>query len=116
MDVQWAGPDMNLIRAQAQELVGLQHDIILANSTAVTAAFQREMRTIPIVFAGAADPVASGIAGFAPRGILSICRRLLPEHGRKHTHFLVTVASCEGWGCPKPDAGPQCSPSPIGSS
>jgi putative ABC transport system substrate-binding protein len=60
MDVRY-GDDINGIRALAQELVGLQPDIILANGTAATAALQRETRTIPIVFVGAADPVASGI-------------------------------------------------------
>ena len=61
MDVRWAGPDINRIRVLAQELVGLQPDIILVNSTPATAAIQRETRTIPIVFAGVGDPVASGI-------------------------------------------------------
>jgi putative ABC transport system substrate-binding protein len=42
-------------------LVGLQPDIILTNGTPVTVALQRETRTIPIVFAGATDPVASGL-------------------------------------------------------
>jgi len=42
-------------------LVGLQPDIILATSTPTTIALQRETRTIPIVFAGIGDPVASGI-------------------------------------------------------
>jgi ABC-type uncharacterized transport system substrate-binding protein len=45
----------------AQELVGLQPDIILTSGVAATAALQRETRTIPIVFASATDPVASGI-------------------------------------------------------
>ena len=53
--------DINLIRELAQELVGLQPDIILTSGAPATAAVQRETRTIPIVFAGAADPVASGI-------------------------------------------------------
>jgi len=61
MDLRWAGDDRNRIRALAHELVGLKPDIILANSTAVTAALQRETRTIPIVFVNAGDPVASGI-------------------------------------------------------
>jgi putative ABC transport system substrate-binding protein len=61
MDVRWGGGDANRIRALAQELVGLQPDIILATSTPVTAALQRETRTIPIVFASGGDPVASGI-------------------------------------------------------
>jgi putative ABC transport system substrate-binding protein len=61
MDLRWAGDDINRIRALAQELVGLQPDIILVNGTAATAALQRETRTIPIVFANVGDPVASGI-------------------------------------------------------
>jgi len=61
MDLRWAGGDINRIRALAQELVGLQPDIILAHTTLATAALQRETRTIPIVFAIAVDPVAIGI-------------------------------------------------------
>jgi putative ABC transport system substrate-binding protein len=61
MDLRWAGGDTNRIRALAQELVRLQPDIILAGSTPVTVALQRETRTIPIVFAGVGDPVASSI-------------------------------------------------------
>ena len=61
-DLRWAGPDdIYRIRALAQELVGTQPDIILANSTPATVALQRETRTIPIVFAAVGDPVASGI-------------------------------------------------------
>jgi putative ABC transport system substrate-binding protein len=61
VDVRWTGDDINRIRAAAQELVGLQPDIILPNGTPATAALQRETRTIPIVFANVADPVAGGI-------------------------------------------------------
>jgi putative ABC transport system substrate-binding protein len=61
MDFRWHGGDINRIRAFAQELVGLQPDIIVASSTAVTAALQQETRTIPIVFVNVADPVASSI-------------------------------------------------------
>jgi putative ABC transport system substrate-binding protein len=49
------------MRTLAQELVGLQPDIILTQGTPATVALQRETRTIPIVFANGADPVASGI-------------------------------------------------------
>jgi len=59
--LRWAGPDINRIRALAQELVGLQPDIIVTSRSAATAAVQRETRTIPIVFGNAADPVASGL-------------------------------------------------------
>jgi putative tryptophan/tyrosine transport system substrate-binding protein len=61
IDVRWAGSDTNRIRALAQELVGLQPDVIVATSTPATAALQRETRTIPIVFVNVADPVASDL-------------------------------------------------------
>jgi putative tryptophan/tyrosine transport system substrate-binding protein len=61
MDLRWGGGDINRVRALAQELVGVQPDIILAGGTPATVAVQQETRTIPIVFANVADPVASGI-------------------------------------------------------
>jgi putative tryptophan/tyrosine transport system substrate-binding protein len=60
MDVRWGGGDVNRMQRLAKELVGLQPDVILANTVPVTAALQRETRTIPIVFVHVADPVASG--------------------------------------------------------
>jgi hypothetical protein len=60
-DLRWAGTDNNRIRALAQELVGLQPDIILTGLTPPTVAVQRETRTIPIIFVSVAEPVASGI-------------------------------------------------------
>jgi putative ABC transport system substrate-binding protein len=61
MDLRYAGADINRIRALAQELVGLRPDIIVTSNTPATLALQRETRTIPIVYAGLADLVASGI-------------------------------------------------------
>jgi len=61
MDLRWADGDINRIRALALELVGLQPDIIVTDSTLTTVALQRETSTIPIVFATVGDPVASGI-------------------------------------------------------
>jgi putative ABC transport system substrate-binding protein len=61
MDLRWYGDDINRARALAQELVGLQPDIIVTTSTPAAVAVQRETRTIPIVFAALGDPVASGI-------------------------------------------------------
>src|SRR5262249_20396260 len=59
--LRWTGGDINRERPPAQELVGLQPDIILTNGRPPTVAVQRETRTIPIVFVNVADPVASGI-------------------------------------------------------
>jgi putative ABC transport system substrate-binding protein len=61
IDLRWGGVDINRIRALAQELVGLQPDIIVTSATSATAAVQRETRTIPIVFGTVADPVATGL-------------------------------------------------------
>ena len=61
IDLRWYGADTNRMRALAQELVGLQPAIILTSSGVATVAVQRETRTIPIVFAPVADPVAAGI-------------------------------------------------------
>jgi putative ABC transport system substrate-binding protein len=61
MDLRWFGDDINRIRALAQELIGLQPDIILAGGNLPSIALQRETRTIPIVFASGVDPVASSI-------------------------------------------------------
>jgi len=84
IDLRWAGGDNNRIRAFAQELVGLQPEIIVANGTAVTGAVQRETRTIPIVFVNVADPVASGIV---PR---------LDRPGGNVTGFALSEASLGG--------------------
>jgi putative tryptophan/tyrosine transport system substrate-binding protein len=54
-------------QALAKELVALQPDVILAHSTPITAALQRESRTIPIVFAVVADPIGSGFVASLPQ-------------------------------------------------
>src|SRR5260221_7236976 len=57
MEVRWGGGDVDQIRTFAKELVALQPDLIVAQGTPVTAALQRETRTIPIVFVAVTDPV-----------------------------------------------------------
>jgi putative tryptophan/tyrosine transport system substrate-binding protein len=51
----------------AKELVALQPDVILASTTPITAALQRESRTVPIVFVAVADPIGSGLIASVPR-------------------------------------------------
>jgi len=67
LDVRWASPDSDAMRTYAKELVALNPDVILADTTAVTAAFQRETQTIPIVFSIVANPVGSGFVASLPR-------------------------------------------------
>jgi putative ABC transport system substrate-binding protein len=77
--------DANRMRALAQELVGLQPDIIVTVGTLATAVVQRETRTIPIVFANAVgDPVAIGLV---PR---------LNQPGGNITGFALYEASMGG--------------------
>ncbi len=59
-DVRWAGDDVDRMRMFAKQIVALQPDVILAFGTPVTAALQRETRTVPIVFAIVSDPVGEG--------------------------------------------------------
>jgi putative ABC transport system substrate-binding protein len=94
MDVRWACDDINRIRALARELVGLQPDIILTGGTAVTAAVQRETRTIPIVFAGVADPVASSIVSQLdrPSGNITGFAILEASLGGKWLELLSEIA------------------------
>src|SRR6516162_366801 len=94
MDRRWAGGDTNRIRALAQELVGRQPDIILANSTPATAALQRETRTIPIVFVTLGDPVATGIVPRLdrPGGNITGFAAFEPSLGGKWLELLSEIA------------------------
>ena len=51
----------------ARELIALQPDVIVAQSTPATVAVQANTRIIPIVFAGVADPIGSGFVASLPR-------------------------------------------------
>lgn len=53
-------PAGSQVQVLARELVALEPDVILAQSTPATAALKRETSTIPIVFASVADPIGSG--------------------------------------------------------
>jgi putative ABC transport system substrate-binding protein len=94
IDLRWWGDDINRIPAIAQELVGLQPDIILTAGAAATAAVQRETRTIPIVFAGVTDPVASGIVRRLdrPSGNITGFGTFEPSMGGKWLELLSEIA------------------------
>ena len=53
----------------AKELIATRPDVILAHTTLVATALQRESRVIPIVFVNVSDPIGSGfVAGLARPG------------------------------------------------
>jgi len=93
MDLRWRGSDPRP-QALAKELVGLQPDIILANGILATVALQRETRTIPIVFVGLADPIASGLVAQLdrPGGNITGFALLEPTLGGKWLELLSEIA------------------------
>jgi putative ABC transport system substrate-binding protein len=84
IDVRWTGGDIGRMRTFAKELVELQPDVIFAGTTPVTAALQRETRTIPIVFVIVSDPIGSGFV------------RSLPRPGGNITGFINVEAAMAG--------------------
>jgi len=60
IDYRWGDGKADLIRMHAAELVELAPDVILALSSAAAEPLVAVNRTVPIVFAGIADPVAAG--------------------------------------------------------
>jgi len=60
IEYRWAG-DGNLLRDDAAELLAMAPDLILANSTPVTAALRGQSQAVPIVFTQVTDPVGQGL-------------------------------------------------------
>jgi putative ABC transport system substrate-binding protein len=92
--LRWGGGDIDRIRALAQELVGLQPDIILTAGTPATVAVQRETRTIPIVMMNVGDPVTSGIVPRLdrPGGNVTGFANLEAGIGEKWLELLAEIA------------------------
>jgi len=67
IDYRWANADLDRMSAFAKELVEQKPDVIVGHTTPVTAALQRETKTIPIVFVVVSDPVGSGFVASLAR-------------------------------------------------
>jgi putative ABC transport system substrate-binding protein len=67
IDYRWGAGALERMRTLAKELVTLQPDVILSNTTPVTVALHRETSTIPIVFTIVSDPVGAGLVAGLPR-------------------------------------------------
>jgi putative ABC transport system substrate-binding protein len=72
------------MRSFAKELVALQPDVLVGQTTGVIAALKREAKTIPIVFVIVSDPVGSGFVDS------------LPNPGGNITGFINIEASLSG--------------------
>ena len=61
IDTRWGAGDAERYRQYAAELVALAPDVIVAVTSVVVAALQRQTRSVPIVFVGVIDPVGAGL-------------------------------------------------------
>jgi putative ABC transport system substrate-binding protein len=84
IDYRFAAADVDRMQTLAKELVVLQPDLIMGQTTPVVAALQRETKTIPIVFIIVSDPVGSGFVAS------------LPNPGGNITGFINIEASLTG--------------------
>ncbi len=81
IDYRFAADNPMQYQTLAKELVILQPDVLLAFTTPVAVAFQRESRTIPIVFVSVSDPIGSGLVTSLARPGGNITGFLLYEEG-----------------------------------
>jgi putative ABC transport system substrate-binding protein len=60
IDIRWFTGNIADARKYAAELVALAPDVILANTSSALTSLQQVAPTVPIIFAGVADPVGAG--------------------------------------------------------
>jgi len=84
IDYRWGPGSPETMRRYAAEPVALAPDVILASTSAAIEALLEATRTVPIVFAGIADPVAAGYV------------ESLARPGRNATGFTVFEYSIAG--------------------
>jgi putative tryptophan/tyrosine transport system substrate-binding protein len=60
IEYRWAGGDADRLRRYAAELVAFAPDVVLASGTSTVGPLMGATGTLPIVFAGVADPVGAG--------------------------------------------------------
>jgi hypothetical protein len=77
IEYRWAEGDANLGRTYAAELVRLAPDLILTASVQNVSALRERTHTIPIVFTGASDPIATATRDQA---VISLASPKTPKH------------------------------------
>jgi ABC-type uncharacterized transport system substrate-binding protein len=95
IDTRWATPaDAQSMQLFAKELVALQPDLILSQSTPTTAALLQQTRTIPIILVIVADPVGSGFVASFPRpgGNVTGFTNMEPSMAGKWLELLKEIA------------------------
>jgi putative tryptophan/tyrosine transport system substrate-binding protein len=90
MDVRWAAGNLEQLLMYANELVALQPDAVLVDSTPGAAALQRLTKMTPIVFVTASDPIVRGLP--RPGGNLTGFIAWEPSMAGKWLQFLTEIA------------------------
>jgi putative tryptophan/tyrosine transport system substrate-binding protein len=80
LDARFAA-DPRQFQTRAQDLLGLQPNVIVVHTTGFLAALERENRSIPIIFTGVSDPIGSGFVASLARPGGNITGFLLYEEG-----------------------------------
>jgi putative tryptophan/tyrosine transport system substrate-binding protein len=94
IDYRWGASDPTRIKVLAKELVDMKSDLILAHSTPVVAALQRETNHTPIVFVVVTDPVGSGfvVSLARPGGNITGFTNVEPSLSAKWVELLKEIA------------------------
>jgi putative tryptophan/tyrosine transport system substrate-binding protein len=94
IDVRWPGPDVARQQSDALELVATKPEIIVTTSTPTTRAMKAATETIPVVFVGLSDPIATGVVSNLARPEGNVTGFMLYEHSlaKKWLNLLKTVA------------------------
>jgi putative ABC transport system substrate-binding protein len=81
LDIRFADIKTDRYQVLAKEMVALRPDAVLAHSTPVVEALQRETGTVPIVFVNVSDPVGSRLVTSLARPGANITGLMLYEEG-----------------------------------
>ena len=98
VEYRWAGNDLARLQPLAEDLVRLPIDVIVTATSAGTRAAMAATRTIPIVMAASADPVAAGLVATLgrPGGNVTGISLQTTDLARKREQLLreVVRSSC----------------------
>jgi putative ABC transport system substrate-binding protein len=113
-EFRWAGGNANRLPALAAELAKLNVDAIVTQGTQATDAARRAVRTAPIVFAVAGDPVGTGLVTSLarPGGNVTGLTDIAPEIAGKRLELLREAVPgitriAVLWNPANPSAAPQ---------
>ena len=93
-DYRFTGDSEELMRSMAEEVAGLQPDVILVSTNSVVSATLKATRSIPIVFTWVSDPVGSGFVTNLPHpgGNITGFHNFERAIGGKWLAFLKQIA------------------------